>query len=287
MFQYYSKPVQNNRLTMADWDEIIAAMVALDCKDYEIYSFIREVYDGGGLLPASESLPRAVFEPAPSFSKQDEAIDVKASKSDVSIDTNINTGESPTPNAEIAVEDSASEDGRSQYLISQILSSIPSTHKEMKFKSALDFGCAEGSITARLGDKLGIPCDKMFGADVREIPSPGFTFALINSEEGSISPESPEVDAIESSPMPAIASGSIDLINASMVFHHINSIKRSMLELRRIISSNGLLLVREHHCNSPEMGAFLDIVHGLYSLSWSTPIEWPNFIDEYEVTYDI
>ena len=33
------------------------------------------------------------------------------------------------------------------------------------------------------------------------------------------------------------------------------------------------------------MATVLDIVHGLYSLSWSTPIEWPNFIDEYRARY--
>lgn len=33
------------------------------------------------------------------------------------------------------------------------------------------------------------------------------------------------------------------------------------------------------------MAAFLDVTHGLYSLSWSTPIEWPNFLQEYEAYY--
>ena len=32
--------------------------------------------------------------------------------------------------------------------------------------------------------------------------------------------------------------------------------------------------------------AFLDITHGLYSLSWSSPVEWPDFLTEYKVCYD-
>jgi len=33
------------------------------------------------------------------------------------------------------------------------------------------------------------------------------------------------------------------------------------------------------------MGAFLDIIHGLYSLCWSQPVEWPRFVDQYVAWY--
>jgi hypothetical protein len=33
------------------------------------------------------------------------------------------------------------------------------------------------------------------------------------------------------------------------------------------------------------MAAFLDITHGLYSLSWSHPVEWPDFVTEYKAFY--
>ena len=46
-----------------------------------------------------------------------------------------------------------------------------------------------------------------------------------------------------------------------------------------------LFLCREHHCTSPEMAAFLDIVHGLYGLAWKDPVEDPRFLDEYQAYY--
>ena len=70
-----------------------------------------------------------------------------------------------------------------------------------------------------------------------------------------------------------------------MVFHHVTHVKAVLLELRRVISSQGALVIREHHCVSADMGAFLDITHGLYSLSWSQPVEWPDFIAEYKAFY--
>jgi hypothetical protein len=43
--------------------------------------------------------------------------------------------------------------------------------------------------------------------------------------------------------------------------------------------------MREHDCGTPDMAVFLDITHGLFSLCWSNPIEWPHFITEYKAYY--
>jgi hypothetical protein len=53
--------------------------------------------------------------------------------------------------------------------------------------------------------------------------------------------------------------------------------------MRRIISKDGVFIMREHHCKSPDMGAFLDIIHGLYSLAWKDPVEDPRFLQDYKV----
>lgn len=52
-----------------------------------------------------------------------------------------------------------------------------------------------------------------------------------------------------------------------------------------MITPGGALILREHHCTSAPDAAFLDITHGLYSLAWSEPIEWPNFLAEYQAWY--
>jgi hypothetical protein len=70
-----------------------------------------------------------------------------------------------------------------------------------------------------------------------------------------------------------------------MVMHHVTHVPATLLELRRVISPGGVLILREHHCPTAEMGAFLDIMHGLYSLAWSEPVEWPHFLSEYRAWY--
>lgn len=70
-----------------------------------------------------------------------------------------------------------------------------------------------------------------------------------------------------------------------MVFHHVRHVEAALRELRRVISRQGLLVIREHDCRSAAEAVFLDITHGLYSLALSDPIEWPAFIDEYNAWY--
>jgi 2-polyprenyl-3-methyl-5-hydroxy-6-metoxy-1,4-benzoquinol methylase len=75
---------------------------------------------------------------------------------------------------------------------------------------------------------------------------------------------------------------SIDIITSAMVLHHVKHVPAVLNEMRRVITLKGVLVIREHHCTSSFMGAFLDITHGLYSLAWSSPVEWPAFLDEYQ-----
>jgi len=165
-------------------------------------------------------------------------------------------------------------------MVEKIMKCIPYRRGEgIKYiKSYLDYGCAEGGITADMSKRLNLPKDKVFGADVRSIPGDGFTFIQLNSENDECPP-------LPRSILPQISDASISLITCSMVMHHVQHPLQTFQELRRVIHPNGYLIVREHHCDNSEMAAVLDIVHGLYSLSWSTPIEWPNFIDEYRARY--
>jgi SAM-dependent methyltransferase len=164
-------------------------------------------------------------------------------------------------------------------MVSRTLESIPPRLRLQPgaIRRMLDYGCAEGAITAALGKQLGLTPDRILGADVRAIPSVGFSFLQLPPETAS----PPELGAI----LPGIRDQSVDLITAAMVFHHVTHVKAALLELRRIVSHNGALVIREHHCVSADMGAFLDITHGLYSLSWSSPVEWPDFIEEYKAFY--
>ena len=168
-------------------------------------------------------------------------------------------------------------DGRANHMVSRTIDSVPLSLRTGS-TSMLDYGCAEGAITAALGKQLGLSPDQIIGADVRNIPSVGFTFVPLAAEDDAVAPA---VGSI----LPSIPDGSVDLVTSAMVFHHVTHIKSVLLELRRIVSARGALVIREHHCTSADMGAFLDITHGLYSLSWSSPVEWPDFIPEYKASY--
>jgi ubiquinone/menaquinone biosynthesis C-methylase UbiE len=183
------------------------------------------------------------------------------------------------------------EDGRVDFLVKCIWECLPTdlqTKPSDYVKNVLDYGCAEGAITASLGQRLSLPKESTFGADVRAITSHDFEFIQLPSEEEKehdSSTVSSTTTNDNSLIFPMFANQSIDLVNASMVFHHVTHIEKVMKELRRIIAAKGYLIVREHDCTSPSSGIFLDIVHGLYSLVWQSPIEWPDFINEYKAFY--
>jgi 2-polyprenyl-3-methyl-5-hydroxy-6-metoxy-1,4-benzoquinol methylase len=178
-------------------------------------------------------------------------------------------------NDTISNTNKSTNDGRSDYMVKMIRECIPSY---ININSYLDYGCAEGNITISMGKNLKLQSNNIHGADVRSIPNDGFNFIQLNAENKDIPP-------LPNSILPTIQNNSISIITCSMVMHHVQHPLETFQELRRIIQDNGCLVMREHHCDSTEMATFLDIVHGLYSLSWSNPIEWPNFLDEYEAYY--
>jgi ubiquinone/menaquinone biosynthesis C-methylase UbiE len=136
-----------------------------------------------------------------------------------------------------------------------------------KVNSLLDYGCANGTITKELSKQLNI--DLVYGADIIPIATNDFNFILLD----------------KNNLMPQIRDNSIDFINCSMVLHHVSNVNETLQEFKRIISNNGILVIREHDCTDKNFGIFLDIVHGLYSLVWTDPIEDPNFLEEYNAHY--
>jgi len=70
----------------------------------------------------------------------------------------------------------------------------------------LDYGCAEGAITAALGKQLGLPPARILGADVRSIPSLGFTFLPLAAEEDATPPGLRSI-------LPTLEDGSVDLVS--------------------------------------------------------------------------
>ena len=251
-------------LTANDWDSLISkALVERAADDWDIYSLIREKALGTTLNEDINPLHLLLSPSSSALSSSSAAAGNQQAH--------------------------GGSEERADFLVDRIIESLPEPiqkNPKQFFHSLLDYGCAEGGITAMLGQKLQLSNNSIYGADVRKITqNTGFQFVQLKNE-------------IKNKPFPIgsilsnLSNQSISLINASMVFHHIIHIDHVLLELRRIIAQlpinnplASMLIIREHDCPNPSTGCFLDIVHGLYSLSWQSPVEWPSFIEEYEAFY--
>jgi ubiquinone/menaquinone biosynthesis C-methylase UbiE len=59
--------------------------------------------------------------------------------------------------------------------------------------------------------------------------------------------------------------GTFNLITCLQVLHHIPDKKYTISELRRVINSNGILIVREHDCRNDQDRTLIDIEHSLHA----------------------
>lgn len=102
----------------------------------------------------------------------------------------------------------------------------------------LDIGCADGSITAAIGESLGLGKDHIFGCDVRDLP-----------------PEDEMMKRFQFKHYDGVTlpycDGSFDVITVFMVLHHIPEIEPFLKEIVRVLRRNGVLIIREHNC-TPE-----------------------------------
>lgn len=144
-------------------------------------------------------------------------------------------------------------------------------------RSLLDIGCADGSITVAVMRKFGIRKEDGHGVDVENLKdglASDFTFHQLDKKptEGQ-------------NYLHYLQSDSIDLVVALMSLHHVEDQDNMIKEIHRVLRPGGFVLIREHDCPDDDYGNVLDIMHGLYSLVWSNPIQDINFLETYSSTY--
>lgn len=140
---------QEYKLKSEHFEAIIQKALAHRINDYEIYSILRSIYLGLSLTNAAD-----------------------VSKFTILADKDL------IPNKPWGDEEG---DGRSNFMVKKLKDCIEEPYLS-RIKTVLDYGCAEGKITASLCKELKVSPSKCFGADVRKIPSDGFTFILLPSE---------------------------------------------------------------------------------------------------------
>jgi SAM-dependent methyltransferase len=233
------------KLSVDTWDQRVTDILRKKGGDFDVYSMVRQECVGSSL----------------------EADLVIKRLDGAGVEKDASNGDQ----GKVVSAEEDGEDGRANFMVKMTLQCLPQGMKG-RIRNVLDYGCAEGAITAALCKELQLPPERGFGADVRAIPSPGFTFVQLPSEG--------DVPGQVGSILPTLPNGSMDLVCSAMVFHHVRHVEVMFRELRRVISPNGCLIIREHNCQGKSDAAFLDVTHGLFSLAWSDPVEWPAFIEE-------
>ena len=163
--------------------------------------------------------------------------------------------------------------GRASNRASELLDQIPD---DLEINTIMDIGSSEGTITGEFGKLLGLSRDNIIAVDIQK-PKHGhiskdITFVMI--KPGDSLPAEDE---------------SIDIVTASMSFHHIDTIDQTLDEIYRVLRPGGVLIMREHDARKidPIFKIYLEVVHGLYATVLSTPLEMSpeDFVNDHYSNY--
>lgn len=106
---------------------------------------------------------------------------------------------------------------------------------DLRGRRVLEVGCAAGALSralvARGAKVFGVDLNETLVARARERTKDGAEFRVADI----------------SAPMPFLATGSFDVVMASLVLHYLDDWSAPLAEFHRVLSSGGALLVSTHH----------------------------------------
>ena len=138
----------------------------------------------------------------------------------------------------------------------------------------LDFGGANGELTSSIAKHLKLSKEQVFVSDIKS------WFGTENILEYQ---KNVTLRYLQTSLLP-FDNESMDLVSAFQVFHHIKHIETTLKEIHRILKKDGLLLIREHDCDSISTQILIDLDHSIREMCID---ETPNidFLHNYEDVY--
>lgn len=123
----------------------------------------------------------------------------------------------------------------------------------------LDFGGANGELSVSLAKHLGLSKEQVFVSDVKS----WFGTENVNEYQKSIT-----LRYLKTSILP-FQDNSIDFVSAFQVFHHIKELEITLREICRVLKVGGILLIREHDCDSASTRVLIDLEHSIREVSLS------------------
>jgi len=144
--------------------------------------------------------------------------------------------------------------------------------KKLNINKVIDIGGSEGSVLVGIGSVLDIPSKNLYVADVTKFP-----IYDMKTEFVQLDPENTKLSTFDDN--------SIDLIICLMTLHHIRTYEQVIKEMYRVLKPNGYVIIREHDNNVKGLKHLIDILHGLYALTFSKTIEDEQFVSTYYATY--
>jgi len=138
----------------------------------------------------------------------------------------------------------------------------------------LDIGCGDCIKSKYIGELIGLPIEKIYGADIEAWG--GYSDKTRDKDINFIK-------LVPNEPFP-VDSGKFSLISTFMVIHHIKNLNLFMRELNRCLKMGGHIIIREHDTINNMDKMLADIEHGIYEVTYRNNL---NYFDEfYSYYYD-
>nr|QBK86698.1 MAG: mRNA capping enzyme [Marseillevirus LCMAC103] len=118
--------------------------------------------------------------------------------------------------------------------------------------SYLDVGCNEGGIT------------QAFASHVKAATCVGTDMFLAAGHAPAEKGAAACTYVVNTAAELKFDDSSVDIMTAFVALHHFSDVDAMLGEMRRVLAPGGVLVVREHDCNSRGFHLFLDFVHRLY-----------------------
>jgi ubiquinone/menaquinone biosynthesis C-methylase UbiE len=143
----------------------------------------------------------------------------------------------------------------------------------------MDFGGADGRITAAVGRRLRFPRNQVLCVDLASWENMHH-----DVERAKFLDQITFVPVEEGTTAIPVASNSVGVSTVLQVLHHMADPEETIRELYRVMRRGGYVFVREHDSEGELDDKMFDIIHNLYEIVTADKENW-NYLDTHQPVY--